>query len=135
MRLVLDTNVTVSAALWRGAPRQVLEKAHSNHQLCFSLSMLQELERVLQYPKLAPRFSSLSFSLEEFLERLTERAIVIPDPPEEDVIKEDSTDNKFLACAATVGAELIVSGDEHLLMLGMYEDIPIVTPKEAARCL
>lgn len=135
MRLVLDTNIVVSAALWGGKPRQVLEEAHGNHVLCFSLSTLQELLAVLQYPKLEPQLARLSFSIEEFLERLIEHAIIIADPPEEQVITDDSSDNKFLACAVACKAQVIVSGDQHLLALKKYEGIPILTAKAAIKKL
>ncbi|MBI3255602.1 MAG: putative toxin-antitoxin system toxin component, PIN family, partial [Candidatus Andersenbacteria bacterium] len=116
---------------WGGIPRQLLEIVHRNHTLCFSLSMLAELDRVLRYPKFAKRITTLSLSSEELLERLTEHALVIKDPVELNVIVEDPADNKFLACAVTCGARLIISGDDHLLKLKAYKHIAIVEPKEA----
>lgn len=48
------------------------------------------------------------------------------------VIPGDADDDHVLACAATVQADLIVSGDKHLLSLGAdYQGIPIVTPAQA----
>ena len=135
MRVVLDTNVLVSAALWGGAPRQVLEQVHNHHQLCFSLNTLQELERVLTYPKLTGQLSKLSFSTEEFMERLTELALVIPNPPEERIVEPDSSDDMFIACAVACHASLIGSGDEHLLHIGRYQKIEVVTPKKALQKL
>jgi putative PIN family toxin of toxin-antitoxin system len=133
MRLVIDTNVVISAALWGGIPRRVLEKAQSEHTLCFSLSMLQELQEVLLYPKFKERLAHLSFSTEAFLARLTEHAIVIANPREKKVIIEDPADNKFLACAVACKAQMIISGDEHLLSLKEYAGIPIRKPQQALR--
>ena len=47
-----------------------------------------------------------------------------------DVIKADPTDNKYLACAHEGEADYIVSGDHHLLDLGAYEGIQIITASE-----
>lgn len=132
---MLDTNVIVSAALWGGVPRQVLEEAYSHHELCFSLRTLQELERVFHYSKFDKRIFRLSFSIDEFLGRLLEKAIVIADPPEEVIITEDPADNTFLVCAVFCGADLVVSGNEHLLALKKYQDIPIVNSQTAKRHL
>jgi putative PIN family toxin of toxin-antitoxin system len=73
----------------------------------------QELERVFRYPKFKTRLEQLSFSMEEFVVRLTEHAIVIGNPLEEKIITKDPADNKFLACALACNARFIVSGDEH----------------------
>ncbi len=135
MRLVVDTNVIVSAALWGGVPRKVLEIAQSNHTLCFSLATFAELERVLNYPKFKKRLQYLSFSIEEFLDRLTEKAIVIANPRELQIIIDDPADNKFLACALACKAKFIISGDAHLLALKQYRRIPILAAKAALKHL
>ncbi len=51
------------------------------------------------------------------------------------VISDDPDDNHILACAATGAADLIVSGDRHLLRLKAYEGIPIVRPVDFLRIL
>lgn len=135
MRLVLDTNVIISAVLWGGIPREILEEAKATHSLCFSVATLQELERVFQYPKFKDRLSRLSFSPGEFLLQLTEDSVVIANPKEESVIIDDPADNKFLACAVACNVRFIVSGDEHLLRLKQYKHIQIVDPAKALKIL
>ena len=55
MKVVLDTNTLVSAIGWAGPPRIVLlALRHGRHQFVTTAELLAELERVLQYPKLAP---------------------------------------------------------------------------------
>jgi hypothetical protein len=46
------------------------------------------------------------------------------------VINEDDEDNKILECALASGADIIVSGDRHLLKLGKFRKTTIVTPRE-----
>lgn len=52
-------------------------------------------------------------------------------PPKIKAVKEDPKDNKFLSCALKGKADLIVSNDNHLLNLGKFDKIPILTSKQA----
>ena len=47
-----------------------------------------------------------------------------------DVVKEDPTDNRIIECAAASGSEYLVTGDKHLLKVGQYQSVKIVTPAE-----
>jgi len=47
-----------------------------------------------------------------------------------DAITEDETDNRILECAAASGSDYLVSGDKHLLKLGQYQRVKIVTPAD-----
>ncbi len=130
MRLVLDTNVIVSAAFWGGVARRVLETAQKDHTLCFTESTLTELEKVMRYSKFADRLEKLDFTVTEFIERLTEHAVVLPAPTRVvDVIKADPDDNEFLSCASEAHADFIITGDTHLLELKVFGGIDIVTPQ------
>ena len=131
MRVVLDTNIIVSAVFWGGVARQAFEIAQGNHILCFTEDTLAELDRILRYPKFAERLNRLDFTITEFIERLTERALILPAPVHPvDIIKDDPDDNKFLACGRDARATIIVSGDKHLLTLKTFEDIKIITAPE-----
>lgn len=52
----------------------------------------------------------------------------VPDWPTLHVVADDPDDDKFLDCAVAAQAEIIVSGDEHLLSLGSFQGIQILTP-------
>jgi predicted nucleic acid-binding protein len=47
-----------------------------------------------------------------------------------DIVTEDPTDNRIVECAAASGSEYLVSGDKHLLKVGQYRGIKIVTSAE-----
>jgi len=131
MKIVLDTNVIISGLFWNGLPGKVLEKALKEHTLCFTSETLTELKTTLLYPKFASHFQKLDFTIDEFLTQITENALVVSEPLQKiSVIKEDPSDNKFLACAISCQASFIVSGDNHLLKLKNFKNIPIVQPKE-----
>jgi predicted nucleic acid-binding protein len=56
-------------------------------------------------------------------------------PKEENWIKNDPADNKFIACAISLHAEYIVSGDPHLKRMGRIEGVEIVSPREMLKLL
>lgn len=125
--LVLDSNVYISAVLFGGKPRRIIEAALAGRiRLATSASILEEIESVLsgkkfKFPEAAAReivseISSLAESFEP-VEKIS-------------LIKEDPADNRILECALAAGAAAIVSGDSHLLSLGNFRAIPILNPAD-----
>ena len=133
MPVVLDTNVAVAGLLWRGTPYDLLAHAIEGGLQCFaSAPLIQELERVLGYDKLAGRIASLNTTIAALVADylvLVELVIVADIAP---AVSADPEDDALLATALSADAQLIVSGDTHLLNLKHYQNIPIVT---AAECL
>ena len=130
-RLVLDTNVVVSA-LYGGPPRELLALWEERRfTLCLSDAIADEYRAVLQ------RFARLRHSAIVFLVNLAvqENVLLIPSPAPVRAVPHDPDDDAFLACALAAGADWIVSGDNHLLRLTSFEGIPILTPVEALRAI
>jgi uncharacterized protein len=125
-RAVLDSNVIVSGLGWSGAPARIVEAVLAGElMLVTSSSLLAELRRVLAYPKLA------KVILEgERLADLVEMSSIVIEPVSVFDAVEDESDNRVLEAAVDGAADYIVSGDEHLLTLGAFRGIPIVTPSE-----
>ena len=94
-----------------------------------SEQMIEELERVLRYPRVRTKYNLKDEDIGLAVGAIKKFAIVLPDLIKLNVIKEDPDDNKVLACALAAQADYIVSGDNHLLDLGVFENIPIVTVK------
>ena len=131
IKAVFDANVFVSAILSsKGHPARVLNKWKAgSFDLVMSLAILEEIERVILYPKIKKRLNWSDLEMDEFLLGLARFAIMVSKEPPVDVVKEDPSDNKYLACAHRGQADFIVTGDQHLLKLQNYEGIKIVTPK------
>jgi len=132
IRAVLDANVFVSALLSpKGFPSRVLAawRAERFH-LVTSLAILEEISRVLQYPKIALRHHWPEERIQLFIEDVAHLAILTPGERRLNLIAEDPSDNRYLECAMEGAAEYIVSGDQHLLRLRTYEGIRILTPGE-----
>lgn len=133
MRIVADTNVIVSAFLWGGTPRRLLDAVEAQHfELFTSPALIAELEDVLSRRKFGEQLRQTRFNSAFLLARYTQLATLIA-PVEISVpALRDPDDVHVLACALAARAEAIASGDADLHALGSYQGIPILSP---AGCL
>jgi putative PIN family toxin of toxin-antitoxin system len=131
IRVVIDANVFVSAVLTtRGNAAQILDAWRTKQfELVVSSVILEELARVLQYPRIAKRHGLSEERIQEFLDELAHLALQTPGELTLDVIKGDPSDNRYLECAVEGAADVIVSGDQDLLDLEGYQGIHILTPR------
>ena len=131
MRVVLDANVLVSAVLSpRGTPAQIFNAWRAQQfDLVISEAILAEIGRVFRYPKIAKRLRWSEEQLQAFLDNLAHIAIMTPGLLTLTVITEDPPDDRYLECAVEGEAAYVVSGDRLLLRLGVYQGIPILTPR------
>ena len=130
MRAVVDTNVIVSAALRRGTPPGAIVRAwlEGGFEALTSAQLIAELEGVLARPRIAERLGWSTAETASFVAGLVEAADVIDPDVTLDVVHADPSDNRVLEAALAGQADYIVSGDQHLLALGSFEGIEIVTP-------
>ena len=137
MKVVVDTNVAVSGLLWEGAPNDILKWARDGFLVLMACQeTVKELARILQYKKFQSRLSTVGMSADEVSAYYMNLVRFVPNPKElPDVIPEDPLDNLFLALASESKAQLIVSGDHHLLGLASHKGIQIVTPNEACKVI
>lgn len=132
MRIVADTNVIVSAFLWGGVPRQLLDAAEQKHaELFTSRELIAELEDVLSRTKFAEQLGKTRYTPAFLIARYTQLATIIVPAEVQATELRDPDDGPLLACALAAQAELIVSGDHDVLELKQYRGLSIVTPAEA----
>ncbi|RRR76117.1 MAG: putative toxin-antitoxin system toxin component, PIN family [Candidatus Viridilinea halotolerans] len=128
MRVVLDTNIAISGLLWRGAPRRVINAAIDGQiELFSSVELLDELEEVLQRPKLAARLGQIGKTSAELVDEYGALVAIVAADPLVAPVSTDPDDDAVLACALAARAEAIVSGDDDLLTLQVFQAIPILT--------
>jgi putative PIN family toxin of toxin-antitoxin system len=137
MKVVVDTNVAVSGLLWEGPPNDILKWARDGVLVLVACQeTVKELARILQYKKFQSRLSMIGMSADEVTAYYMNLVRFVPNPKElPKVIPEDPLDNLFLALASESKAQLIVSGDHHLLGLASHRGIQIVTPNEACKVI
>jgi len=129
-RIVLDTNVYVSATVSRGKPYRVLRAAENGDaELYVSPFIFGEIEDVLGRDKIP--FDDER--VERFVDKILGISTVVSPDDVPEVIEKDPSDNRILACAIEAEADYVVSGDSHLLELGEYEGIDIMEPAEFVR--
>jgi putative PIN family toxin of toxin-antitoxin system len=126
VRVVLDTNVLVSALLFTGISSALVPLWQKNAvTVLLSRAMLDEYLRVLSYPK----FQLSEEEIKELIqEELLPYASVIRPRRRLRVVKRDPSDDKFLECAVAGRAQCIISGDRDLLSLGRYRNVRILSP-------
>jgi len=123
MRIVIDTNVIISAMFFGGKPSELLQLAMNRKvETAVSREIVLEYEEIItrmsrKYPNRPRRFP---------LEHFVSSSAVVSPTRKIDVCR-DKDDNKFLECAAEAKCVYVVSGDNDLLSLGSFEDIEILT--------
>lgn len=125
MRVVVDTNVFVSAALKdKSLPALALRVVEQRGTLLKSAATEGQLFAVLARPRIAALIESATIDwIRDLMARA--EAVVIS---ERIAACRDATDDKFLELAVNGNADLVVSGDADLLVLSPFRNIPILPP-------
>lgn len=131
LKAVLDSNVWVSALLWGGKPAEIVKAAEQGKvRLVASEEILREISQVLNYPKLRKVYEAEEMSHEELIEAVLKVVQFVQVTRRVKVVLEHPADDKFLECALEAKADYVVSGDKHLLKVGNYEKIQVVSVHE-----
>jgi putative PIN family toxin of toxin-antitoxin system len=125
VRVLLDTNVLASAFATRGLGADVVRVVLSDHELVVPEVVLVELRRVLQRQFKVPR------ALVADIEALLREHEVVPKPKNPGQTRlRDPSDEWVLASALAGRADIIVSGDHDLLVLGATSPVPVLSPRQ-----
>ncbi len=130
MRVVVDTNILVRALIKPLGPvGPVLHHLRQAHfTILHSPPLLTELVDVLNRPRIKTKYGLSEADIRTVLALILLRGESIS-PNVRITACRDPQDDKFLEVAVTGRADLIVSGDDDLLVLNPYDGIPIVTPR------
>ena len=133
LKVILDTNVFVSSLLVKaGLPAQILDAwRERRYLLVVSPAIIAETRATLDYPRIRRKYPITDEDVEQFMALLEREALLVSgDADTAGAIPEDPADERMLACAVDAQADVIVSGDRHLLDLGSYRSIPILTARQ-----
>lgn len=133
MRLVLDTNVVVSAMLWRGAAYRLLHfvrQKGDSVSLFASAPLLAEFADVLVRPAAAQRLAAISRTAADVLADYV-TVVEIVEPTSLPGVAPDPDDDVVIATALAAQADFIVTGDKRLLDVGRFAQVEIIGVADA----
>jgi len=132
VKVVLDTNVVMSGIFFGGIPRAILSAwSEGGFELILSIEILQEYERVAG--QLDGKYKALDADWRQVLRLITLNATIVNAEPLREQVCADPDDDKFLACARSLGAQIVVSGDRQLREVSGWNNIEVLTPREFHR--
>ena len=125
-KVVVDTNILVSASFWKGNPFMVMRLAFEG-----KIEVFTSIEILSEYSKVLIRdFKLNETEIQERINLFAGTLKLVKPTNKINLIKDDPDDNKILEVAFEADAKYIVSGDKHLLKLKEFNKIKIVKPKE-----
>jgi len=133
MRVVVDTNILVRAVIKpSGTVGPVLLRLrHGEYTLLYAQSFLEELIDVLNRPRIRDKYHLTDQDIQTVVSLILLRgeAVVPPENEKKRITTcRDPKDDKFLEVAVAGSADVIVSGDQDLLVLHPFAGIPILPP-------
>ena len=129
MRIVCDTNVLVSGILFGGHARQILRQiSRGAFTNCITPELLDEAEDVLNRPKFGLGRKRAAAIVALFRDTFD----VVESTRRVRAVTADPDDDRVLEAARAGQATFIVSGDKHLLHLGKWRGIRVVSPADFA---
>jgi uncharacterized protein len=127
MKLVLDTNIFISAFYWGGNSQKILDRVITGlDKLYVSGKILDEIFEVMSRPK----FKTEQETIEEYIKTIEKNCKKILTEGKIKGVCRDKNDDDKLECGIICSADYIITGDDDLLVLENYETIKIITPKE-----
>lgn len=130
--VVPDVNVILSGLAFQNTPpSQIIELwRHDKVIFATSFSILKDLKRALNYPKVQKFIKLSQIEIENISTEFLKTSIIVPEKIDVK-ISTDPDDNKIFSCALEAKADYIVSGDKkHVLSIGEYKGIKTVSPKD-----
>lgn len=131
---MLDSSVLVSSFLTAGGTSYTVLSAaeRGDFVLCLSSAILEETHRSLRdkVKTIRRHYTYPDARIDTHIADLAALAEPVTDLPELRVVPLDPKDDVIVATAVKAGADYLVTGDRHLLSLGVYEGIRIVTPRQ-----
>ncbi len=132
LRVVLDTDVIVSAIIAKGKPRELFQRGISHEYILATPNrVLQELAKVLTRPK----FKTSQEEIQRIIFTLIHSSETVETKSRFRVVKEDPSDDEIINAAHDGGASQIVTGDKHMLRVKEFKETKIATVSQMLEIL
>ena len=126
-KAVLDTNVLISAIVFGGIPRKILnEVINGRLKVAISREILHEIQRIL----LGKKFKYPEEVVNVITNQLAILCEIVSPVQRVEIVRSDPADNRIIECALEAKAQYIITGDSHLIGLKVVHRISILTPGE-----
>jgi putative PIN family toxin of toxin-antitoxin system len=126
MAVVLDSNIWISACVFRGRPLELVERGlDGSLDIVISQSIIDETLRVMK-----DKFRADPMELERALAIMTTSARTVDLAIQVRAVKDDPDDDHVVSCAVAAGAEAVITGDKDLLRMVSYEGISMVRVRD-----
>lgn len=137
IKAVLDTNIIVSATIvTKGNPAIILDLWRKDKfEIVITPTIIDEMWQVIFRPIIQKYRRITENEAQDLLFELQQVATTVYPDLDLKVITKDPTDNKYIIAAVEGQADYIVSADQHLLELGYYQNVKIVSPREFVKIL
>ena len=128
LKVVFDTNVVVSAALYEKSLPALLLSLGLEDKIRFFVSpaLLNEYEAVLK----RPRFKLGERQITELMDKINRKALIVTPAKRLKILKADEPDNRVLECAVKAKADFIITGNRRHFPFEEFKGSRIVTPRE-----
>ncbi len=129
VKVVFDTNIWISITLQKTLNDEFLQ-VKQKLTIYVSKDVMLEISKALLYPKIADILRKNDIDQKEILHAIAANSKIVEPKVKLNVVNEDQADNKILECALAASAEIIISGDKHLLELGKFKKTKILTHRK-----
>ena len=129
IKVVFDTNVWISISM-KKILKNEFYRVKEDLTVYISQDIAREASRVLKYPRVAEVLKKANIREKDVLQVIADNSKLVDPKAKLHIVEEDEEDNKVLECALSTKADIIVSGDKHLLELGRFKNTIILKPRE-----
>lgn len=129
MKIIVDTNVLISATFWNGDSNKIIELVESDKlELILSEQIIKEFSEVLNSEEIKKKIAIKNLEIQRTIEKIREISTIVEPKCKLTVVKKDPDDNIVLECAKEGKVDFILTYDNHLLDFKKFENIPILKP-------
>ncbi|MCU0858407.1 MAG: putative toxin-antitoxin system toxin component, PIN family [Pontiellaceae bacterium] len=125
MRVIIDANVAIAAAASRGLCEAVMELCLERHEIILGEAILTDIRT-----KLIKKIKVIPSVADEYIRMLRGHAKLYEPEQVATGVCRDPDDNAILGLVPPSGAEVIISGDQDLLVIGSYKGAKILSPRQ-----
>lgn len=125
MKIFFDTNIWIAFIVTPRSCRVIIKHAWAKHKVLISKGVMNEMHKVL-----ATKFRYPNQDIDEALSFIIRKSYLVEEAPLTVSVCRDQKDNHILAAASGGEADCLVTGDNDLLVLGIFDGIPILRPHE-----